>query len=480
MEIKYRSSPGVLPFFLKSRPAGARLQDGGQIEYSQIIMFGLYSLLLALALAVYFPVYSLRMKLFRKEKLFLRQRLGAGRPVNDPAKLSIWIHAVSVGEVLSLQNLVKKLRERHPGWEINFSALTNTGYRMAGEKLSEADHIFFIPLDFGRVVRKFFRSLRPRLFVLAESEFWPNLLREAKRNGARVLLINGRVSRRTFRRYRRFRAVALKILNLVDIFLVQTDLDRERLIEIGVDAARVEQAGNLKCEVDLPEMSDEDVRALKKSLGIADAQKVITAGSTRKGEEEMLLEAFLEARAGGGHAVLILAPRHLDRCGEVEKLCAGLGLSVRRRTEASTNEPIEDVLLLDTMGELAKFYSLADTAFVGGSLVPWGGQNLLEPAYYQKPIFFGPHMDNFSFLAKEFLRVSGAKVVCSRADLVKMFLMKDRGSLTEMGRRAGSALQSLQGATEKTIRAVEMMMAAGEFGEKATDCRRKKQGNDET
>ena len=427
-------------------------------------MFALYSFSLALALILYFPYYGLRTKFFRKEKLFLRQRLGQGLPDGDPSRPTIWIHAVSVGEVLSLQSLVKKIRQRHPDWQIHFSALTNTGYRMAMEKLQDADHVFFVPLDFGWVVRRFFQALKPHLLVLAESEFWPNLLREAKRSDVCVLLINGRVSQRSYGRFRRLKPAVSKLLQPVDAFLVQTDLDRERLIAVGIDPARVEKAGNLKCEVDLPEMTGESVRELKKNLGIGETRAIITAGSTRNGEEEQLLKAFLEARTGRDDPLFILAPRHIQRCSEVERLCAGLGLSVVRRTEASWAHPAGDVLLLDTMGELARIYSLSDATFIGGSLVPWGGQNLLEPAYYQKPIFFGPHMENFSFLADEFLRAGGARVVGSKKDLVEMFRLKDRDGLAEMGKRARAVLGSLQGATEKTIRTIERMMEAQRVG----------------
>ncbi len=424
-------------------------------------------MLLALALVLYFPFYSLRTKFFRKEKLFLRQRFGRGLPEGDPSRPAIWIHAVSVGEVLSLQSLVKKLRDRHPGWQIYFSALTNTGYRMAAEKLKQADRVFLVPLDFGRVVGKFFQTLKPRLLVLAESEFWPNLLRGAKKYGAGVLLINGRVSQRSHKKFVRFRSAVSRVLRPVDRFLVQTDLDRERLIAAGVDPARVEKAGNLKCEVDLPVMDDASIRDLKKSLGIEEARPVITAGSTRKGEEEMLLKAYLGARTDRDNPLLILAPRHTQRSSEVERLCLDLGLSVGRRTRASSARPAGDVLLLDTMGELARFYSLSDATFVGGSLVPWGGQNLLEPAYYQKPIFFGPHMENFSLLADEFLRAGGARVVAGGEDLVEMFRMKNRKALMEMGRKAKAVLDSLRGATEKTIQMIERMMETPSAGRKA-------------
>lgn len=423
-------------------------------------MYALYSFFLFLVLVIKIPVYFFKLTVLRGEKIHLRERLGRGLPTGTSKKTSVWIHAVSVGEVLSLQNLVKKLRKGHPDWEINFSVVTHTGFRIAREKLPEVDRVFFVPLDFARVAGKFFRALNPRVFILAESEFWPNLLREARRNAAAVLLINGRVSERSFRKYLRLKPIALKVLKNIDFFLVQSELDKRRLEEIGVPREKVEKAGNLKCETELPLMNKETLSRLRTSLGIPEGKKIFTAGSTRRGEEEPLLEAFNEARNRRKDIAFILAPRHPERCEEVERICRGFGLSVRRRTAECVNTA-EDVILLDTMGELARFYALADATFIGGSLVPWGGHNLLEPAFYGKPIFFGPHMKNFAFLAGEFTRAQAAKVVRGKSDLVGMFLLDDETDLREMGNRAKEVLNSLQGATEKTLQVIEAFMSGG-------------------
>jgi len=407
---------------------------------------------------VYFIPYFVRIRLLRKERLFFRERLGFNLQEFESKKKSIWFHAVSVGEVLSLQNLIHKIKETYPDWVIYFSTLTNTGMRVAQEKLADADHIFFVPIDFAHLVRKKFIALKPSLFVLAESEFWPNLLREARQNTNGVLLINGRISPRSFRKYYRFRFIFKKILKHIDLFLVQTENDKERLEKIGVLPEDVNVVSNLKSEIDLPQMNEEELLDFKKSLGIPDAKKVVVAGSTRKGEEGMLLEAFEKARSMREDLLLILAPRHPERFDEVERICKDFAFGATRRTQILPNDHW-DILILDTIGELAQFYALCDLAFVGGSLVPWGGQNLLEPAFYRKPVFFGPHMKNFAYLADTFVQADAARIVHKENDIIEMFLMKDEKSLKTMGDRAKKTLNSLQGATEKTIKAIEAMMA---------------------
>ncbi|MGB2764746.1 MAG: 3-deoxy-D-manno-octulosonic acid transferase [Candidatus Aminicenantaceae bacterium] len=384
--------------------------------------------------------------------------MGFRLPGKKDKKPSLWIHAVSVGEVLSLQNLIKKIKERHPDWTIYFSTLTNTGMRVAKEKLVDADFIFFIPLDFTFIIRKFLNVLEPDVFVLAESEFWPNLLKEAKRKTGSVLLINGRISPQSFKRYFRFKSFSKKILKNIDLFLVQTENDKEKLEKIGVNPAEVKVVSNLKCEVNLPLLTEGELLSLKKNLSIPETKKIIIAGSTRKGEEKKLLVAYTKARSKREDLLLIIAPRHPERFDEVEKICQDFPFKAIKRTHVSP-ETQWDILVLDTIGELAQFYALCDAAFIGGSLVPWGGQNLLEPAFYGKPVFFGPHMENFSFLAEKFVQSGGARIVYKEKDLVNMFLMKNDKFFKKMGKRAKEALNSLKGATEKTLKAIESFMA---------------------
>jgi len=421
-----------------------------------------YSLLLFLVFALYAPWYYLRTRFFRRDRVYFRERLALGFAPDEGDRPGIWIHAVSVGEVLSLQHFIRELKRRHPEWKLFLSTLTNAGFRVAREKVRDVDRIFFVPLDFRRPVRRVLQALRPRVLVLAESEFWPNLLRETARSGCRVLVVNGRISQTSFKRYSELKPVARRILAPVSRFLVQTELDRERLAELGIPPEAIEVAGNLKAEVRLPDLTPGDLDALRSGIGLGHGRPVLVAGSTRKGEEERLLRAFAASRRERPDQLLILAPRQVERADEVANLARDLGLRTVRRTEISAGVAAGgwDVLILDTIGELAPFYALSAAAFVGGSLVPWGGHNILEPAFYGKPVFFGPHMKNFAALAEVFLKAEAARIVKTDGDLAAMFLAAGEGTLVEMGKRARLVLESLAGATDRAIEAVEKMMSA--------------------
>jgi 3-deoxy-D-manno-octulosonic-acid transferase len=420
-------------------------------------VYAIYSLLLFLALLFYLPIYAFRMKVLRKDRIYLRERLARGLVPRPPGRKAVWIHAVSVGEVLSLQNLIHELKVRHPEWDVCFSTLTNTGIGVAREKLKDADAVFFVPLDFRSAVRRVLKAFRPDILVLAESEFWPNLLREVKRQGKRILLINGRISEGSFKKYGDLGPLSRKIFRNVDLFLVQTGQDKEKLEQLGIEPGRLQVAGNLKSEVHLPDFTADELETFRRGLGMDGREKVVVAGSTRKGEEERLLKAFASAREKRDDLRFILAPRRVERAGEIEKAALALGFRTTRRTQVGPGGDW-DVLILDTIGELARFYALSDASFVGGSLVNWGGHNILEPAYYGKPVFFGPHMRNFAFLAESFIRAGGARIVRTDEELEGMFLLGDETGLREMGGRAKTHLASLGGATDRTILAIERFM----------------------
>lgn len=424
-------------------------------------MYFLYSLLLLIGFCVYFPIYFVKIRLFRKESLNLRDRLGFHLPSRPDKRPVIWIHAVSVGEILSLQNLITQLKDNHPDWKIYLSTLTQTGLAMAKEKLSRADEIFFIPFDFRIILNKFFTTIQPQVFVLVESEFWPNLLHVAHKQAQTVMLINGRISQRSGTRHYQFRFFSKKILNNIDLFHVQTDQDKNRLARIGVSSQKIEVTGNLKADVKLPAYDLDKISALKKSLNISPSQKIVVAGSTHRGEDQPLLAAFKQARAKNQERLFIIAPRHLDRVAEIEKIGNKLSLRIKKRTGLSIGENWE-VLILDTMGELAQFYALGDAAFIGGSLIPWGGQNLMEPAFYAKPIFFGPHMENFAHLAEFFVQGNAANIVEKEVDLKNMFLIQEEQKLIMMGEQAKKTLDSLQGATQKALITIEALIRGNE------------------
>ncbi len=417
-------------------------------------MYFLYSILLFAVLLLIAPAYLLKLRFRRKERLHLRERLGFRLPPRPSGRPFIWIHAVSVGEVLSLQSFVRELKSRYPEGTIGISTLTGTGRRMAEEKMAAADLVFYVPLDFAGCVRRVLRRMRPDLLILAESELWPRLLRETGRRGVPVLLANGRVSTESGRRMRRLRTVMRIVLRPVTLFLVQTERDRDRLTDAGIEPARIEVAGNLKCEVHLPALSGEEIARGRAELGVHPEERLLIAGSIHPGEEGPLLEAFRSIRDSGRPVRFVLAPRHPEKFQNLEKDYAASGLIFARRTIPAGGGDWQ-VLILDTIGELARFYALADAAFIGGSLVPWGGQNLLEPAFYGKPVFFGPHMDNFAALAEAFVRGGAARVVRTPEDLSAMFAFADAADLAETGRRARRMLESLSGATERILAAVD-------------------------
>jgi 3-deoxy-D-manno-octulosonic-acid transferase len=420
-------------------------------------VYWLYSLISGTAFLLLLPVYFVKLRLIRGEPLRAAERLSLRRPPAGSGRPLLWIHAVSVGEILSLQSLLGVVRASYPGWEVGCSTLTNAGYAVAREKLTGVDRLFLVPADVGWCVRRVFKRLRPALLVLVESEFWPRLLREAERRRCPVLLVNGRISERSFVRLRRYRALAKRVLRKISRFLVQTPLDRERLLAVGVDGAKIEVSGNLKCDVRLPELGPSDVSRLRGELGIGPGRRTVVAGSIHPGEEGLLLGAFRKARRERDDILLVLAPRHPDKFAEIEKEFAGGDLVLRRRTKLILGEPW-DVLLLDTIGELAKFYALSDAAFIGGSLVPHGGQNLLEPAFYGKAVFFGPSMHNFADLAEAFLRAGAAKVVEKPDELVEVFLFRDAEAVARMGSASRTVLESLQGATARTLAALRPFM----------------------
>ena len=420
-------------------------------------MYFLYSFALLLSSIIYLPFYVFKLIIVRGESLFLKERLGFRLQPESQTEKSVWIHAVSVGEVLSLQKLIMDLKKRHPEYKIYFSSLTNTGVRIAQEKLGGVDKIFFIPMDFRWVVKKYFRILKPELFILAESEFWPNLLKEAQRQTQGVLLINGRISPESFKKYYRFRYFFKKILKNIDYFLVQTDREKKSLEKIGVHTNCIEVSGNLKTEIILPSFTENEVVQLKESLNIFTDHKIVLAGSTRKGEEEKLIEAFTQARKEKENIKFILAPRHPERSGEIEQLFKHSPFVVNRRSKIQSDQTW-DVLILDTLGELSHLYALCDVAFIGGSLIPWGGQNLLEPAFYGKPVFFGPHMKNFQELADKFIEADAAQIVDTQEDVKRMFLISNDEDTLEMGRKALQILNQFQGVTERTLNRIDKFM----------------------
>ena len=424
-------------------------------------MYSLYSLLFLLALVLSTPWWLVQMLRHGKYRTGWKERLGTppDRLFNKVSQHTIWIHAVSVGEVLASSRTIDELKAHLPGWRVVVSTTTDTGQKLARQRFGD-NEVFYLPLDLPWAVRAYLRALRPKMLVLAESEFWPNLLHEAHRSGAAVAVVNARVSDRSLPGYLRFRGLLRRVLQNIDVLLAQSDEDASRLVQIGAPAERVHVSGNLKFEVK-PHAKPAIVDTFHATLEREDIGPVIVAGSTLEGEEAMLLELFQRVTVKYPGALLVLAPRHPERFASVASLVASSGLRWQRRSEWDGQSPIAGgVFVLDSIGELASLYEFADIAFIGGSLVPRGGHNVLEAAQFGVPILVGPSTENFRDIIEVFRKVDALRVVDSKSLIPTVLqLLDDDEERDALGIRAVQVMRSQQGATHKTVEALLALLA---------------------
>jgi 3-deoxy-D-manno-octulosonic-acid transferase len=428
-------------------------------------VYTVYSALLSLAFVLALPWYLWRDRGTGRYRASFRERLGrlpAG--LAGSALPSVWIHAVSVGEVLASRPLVRALRKRLRGHRIVLSTTTVTGQALARRTVTEADAVFFAPFDWPAPVRLALAAVRPALLVLVETELWPNLIRQARRAGTRVAVVNGRISPRSFRRYHLVRPLLRRVLGEVDLFLMQAEAHAGRIRSLGAPPGRVRVTGNLKFDA-LPADEAGTPAPLVRLLldGPPDAALWV-AGSTVAGEEEHVLRALREVRARIPGVRLLIAPRHPERFAEVPALAERAGFTSVCRTTLDDRPWSEgDVLLLDTMGELAQVYALATVVFVGGSLEPAGGHNVLEPAVAGKAVVVGPHMENFQEIADEFRSEGALLQVGSPAALGGAIadLLADLERRRAMGDRARALAARNRGALAGTLDALAELLPPG-------------------
>jgi len=419
-------------------------------------MYVLYNLLLIIATVLSFPVILFKLITVPKYRGGMTQKLGRLRKgVMKAIKGSrpIWVHAVSVGEVMAAHPLIRELKKKYPHRKLILSTVTVTGNYTALRRVPEADAVFYFPFDFPCIVRRVIQGINPQIVLVAETELWPNFFRELKRAGIPSAVINGRISPNSHRNYRKFKAFFSQVFDNVTLFCMQSESDADRIKNIGADPEKVMVTGNLKFDQKLP------VSTLA-PVSIATGKKVITAGSTHRGEEAALLDVFKRLREKYPELVLILAPRHPERFDEVEGLINKAGYDCQRRT--MLKGPVKDVLLLDTIGELRSFYSLCDIAFIGGSLVKVGGHNLLEPAAMKKPVIFSRYMFNFKEISEALLSAGGGVMVKDKTELYAQIdiLLSDKELARSMGERAFSVIEMNSGAARKTIDAVGRLIVA--------------------
>jgi 3-deoxy-D-manno-octulosonic-acid transferase len=433
-------------------------------------MYLLYSFLLTLAFLALLPYFAWQAIVKRKYLDKFSERLGR-LPASWQADLrpTIWLHAVSVGETLAALPLLKALRERFPKHRLIVSTTTATGQQVARERAAEAAGVCYFPFDWRFAVRRALRKIRPQAVILMESELWPNFLAECQAQRVPVVVANGRISDRSFRRSRRVRWLLKPLYGKVTRCLMQSAVDAKRASALGASPACVSVSGNLKYDIGAAGLSARQ-QAVAQELNARfalTAAPLIIAGSTteREGvnEEALLLKAFTALRQcpGAERVRLLIAPRHPERFAAVAELLAGTSLKVARRSVGRA-APDAEVILLDSIGELAALYQLAELVFIGGSLIPKGGHNILEPALYGKPILIGPYMENFREITNEFLRreaviqLKQTEVAALTKELMESFaqLLNDKTLAHKLGRNAQQAVVANRGATARTVEAL--------------------------
>jgi 3-deoxy-D-manno-octulosonic-acid transferase len=426
------------------------------------MVYVLYDLLLCLSAVVLVPYYILRGMRYGKTRRGIRERLGLFK--SDQLKMLvsrrvIWIHAVSVGETRAAIPLVKSLRKKYPDVALVLSNVTETG-RAIAKDISEIDLCIFAPFDLSWSVRRAIGQLQPSLVLIVETELWPNFLKQLHQRHIPVLLVNGRFSDRSFPRYLMARRIFRPLLRMVTAFCMQSDQDARRARRIGAPPGRVHVTGNLKFDITAKVPDDAERRRLRAVLNLPADVPVWVAGSTHAGEEEIVARICRELAVADVPQLLILVPRHPERARSVGEMLASQGLSWVLRSEIDRrHEPLRngEVLLVDSIGEMLDFYAVANLVFVGGSLVPVGGHNILEASLLSKPVLFGPHMHNFKEISALVLAAGGGCQVADEAELKLQIrqLLRDPVRCREMGNNGHTLLAGHAGATVRTLSVIE-------------------------
>lgn len=429
-------------------------------------MYLLYNVALCVYFAACIPVIGYRA--WRHGKPLGRVGDRFGRPpaaVNPHGSPSIWIHAVSVGEVLAAKPLVALLKATYPTHRLLVSTTTATGQLVARQLEPAVDATFYAPLDFPPCVAGTLDCVAPELLVLIDTEVWPNLLRACGRRGVKTMIVNGRISDRSYRGYRLVRWFIRRALGGIDRVCAQNELWGRRFLALGVPDDRLTVTGSLKFDA-ADDTAAGDADAVLQPFRFAAGRRVFIAASTLRGEEESVLRAFARVRQSFADTLLIIAPRHPERFAEAAAIAERQGFAVVRRTSLDADAvPVADVIVLDSIGELARLFQLATVVFVGGSLVPAGGHNILEPAVFGKAVLFGPHMENFAGVAELFVEREAAWQINSEHELgvAVETLLADASRREALGAAARKLVDANRGARRRTLAAVRAMLppAAG-------------------
>ncbi len=431
-------------------------------------MIFLYNILFFIVMTLGFPLIIPMVLISEKRRKTVLQRLGIARLPREltrkrhdtSEKKRVWIHALSVGEVISAIPLVKGLRERSNTGDIVFSVSTKTGFDIAKQYLTDAVHsIFYFPYDLTFSVKHIIQRIDPAVVVIVETDIWPNFLFEMKKRQVPVILVNARLSKKSFIGYKRLGLFSKQVFSKFFHICTQSLKDAGRFQELGVPFDRITKTGNVKFDGTHQIQGSQETDSLRQSMHIQNARKVFLAGSTHPGEESMLLDAFSRIIHHEGDLLLIVAPRNPERAGSVSRMfnSAGFSVGLMKELKKIPSGKRLDVIIIDTIGLLKKLYAIADIAFIGGSLVNCGGHNPLEPAAFSKPIIFGHDMSDFRDISRMLLDAGGAVRVKDAKDLYNALvsLMENDKRALEMGKNALGVLTANKGAVEKTIKVIK-------------------------
>ena len=438
-----------------------------------LILASPFILLILLAKKRCRPGLAERLGLFGLSGLF--RLFGQNRPnrpnrLNRPDEPVIWIHAVSLGEVVAAVPLVRLLHSRYPEYRLVVSTVTDTGREAVEQRLAGVAEHCYAPLDFPWVVSRVVARLNPTAFLFVETELWPNLLRALSRRGVPSILVNGRLSSQSFKGYGLVRPFISRVLETVTFCLMQSERDAERMVALGAAPTRVLRTGNIKFDQPVPARTGQQDGLSRGEINLAEHEELIVAGSTHPGEEEQLLACYQTLLREFPELVLLLAPRHIERAAAVEAVVRSKGLVALRRSAfrglgaTSSQRGAPRVVILDSRGELAAVYQHAVLAFVGGTLIPVGGHNLLEPALWGKPVFFGPHTDHCAEVAELLIRAGGAVRVGDGVELAAKMagLLRDRAGLHRVAAAARGVVIENQGAVERSLELIGRVLASRE------------------
>lgn len=379
----------------------------------------------------------------------------------------IWVHAVSVGEVMAARTLCERFLEMYPEMRLVISTITKTGNSVANRLFKDRATVLYLPVDISHILNKTFNAITPEIFVIIETEIWPNLILALSGRKIPIFLVNGRISPSSYKGYKKIRFAFRSILSKVTLFCMQNDEYADRIKDMGAPEDRVAVTGNMKFDaVVIREMSDKlNKKALRDKLSLTEDQPLFIAGSTHKPEEKIILSVYKDLVRDFPRLRLLLAPRHIERTREIEAIAGRLGFKTLRVSDIATEKDKQSperspVLILDTIGRLSKLFSIGTIVFVGGSLMKRGGQNILEPAAFSKPIVFGPYMFNFKDIAETFIKEDAAIMVKDRDELFKVarFFLGDEEKRKELGDKARSLVDRNIGATDRNMYYISKML----------------------